>query len=137
MRIASSAERTWRVIAGVSDWPRWNPLVEWTSTQILGATDRFTLLSARTLLEAEVQHVVPYRTAHLRCASASRPQPPAVDCSVALGAGSADGTFVIARFNIEGWFLEALGARVDLLKHTPATLYLASLARVVSTSSAP
>lgn len=134
MRIASPADRTWRVIAGVCDWPRWNPLVEWTSTEILGTAERFTLLSARTLLEAEVQHVIPYRTAHLRCSSANRPQPPAVDCSVALGAGNEDGTFVIARFNIESWFLQALAKRVDLIRHTPATLYLASLARVVSTT---
>ncbi len=102
----------------------------WTSAQILRDSDRFTLLSASTLLDAEVVHVAHRRAAHVRLFTADRPQPPAADCSVALEQ-VAFGTVVTAHFSIEPWFLEQLDAHVQMGEHTPVSLFLRALESAV------
>lgn len=129
--IGADVARVWNVLTAVSGWPTWNPLVEWTSAQINAGADKFTLLSAKTLLEAEVLHRKRERAAQLRLTTAQRPQPPAADWSVALVPQGAESTVVVAQLSIEPWFLFALQAHVQMRHHTPVSLFLGALERVL------
>ena len=131
IKIESPPDKVWRTLADVSGWPAWNPFVEWTSAQILRERENFTLLSAQTMLEAQVRQVERQRSVHLRCVLANRPQPPVADWAVALDAVG-DATLVIAQLSVEPWFLDTLRARLPLGNATPVSLFLAALDKAVT-----
>jgi len=130
--VASSIERVWRVVSAVERWPAWNPVIEWTSAEISGTTSsKFTLLSGRTLLSAELIDVKPPRYLHCRCFHSGQPQPPAADICVGLVAQGPNQTHVLVELNLESWFRERLGHALPRSRSNPALLFARSLRRVV------
>jgi hypothetical protein len=130
MLVSAPTDRVWSVVEGVSGWPSWNPLVEWTNGEALPDRQLFTMLSAATILHAEVRQLDPMRYLHIRCFIAGRPQPPAADFCVSLVPHGARATYVIAQFSLEPWFNERLRSAMRLNEYTPASLYLLALKRV-------
>jgi hypothetical protein len=130
IELPNDPAQLWRTLVTVSGWPFWNPLVEWTSAQILHERERFTLLSAGALLEAQVVSVSQMRAAQLRCHRPRDPQPPAADFSLAfepLGPV----TRVSAQASVEPWLLDRFHRRFR--DRSPTELLLIGLARAAAT----
>lgn len=136
LHLAASPARVWEALSAVEAWPTWVPFVTWTSAQIAGSKERFTVLSGETLLAAEVHDVEIERYAHVRCAVPDRPQPPAADCCVALVPETPESTSVIVQFRIEPWLLASFQARMST-GESPPMAFLRSLQRAVEAANPP
>jgi hypothetical protein len=132
LELEAGAETVWRVLCAVDDWPSWNPIIEWTSAQIRNCEDHlFTVLSARTLLTAELRLVERERFFHFRCIHPKNPQPPAADFCVRVVPLTPEACILLGEACLEPWYRERLGRTLCSASSNVAMAMLRSLQRAV------
>ena len=129
-RMPASQMVVWQVLSAVRDWPVWNPFIEWSSPDDDAVRDTFTVVSAGTILQAELR-IEHEQFLHLRLVRPGSDEPPAAEFWIGLAAHGSEDTYVLARLRLERWYKDALTTRTWLGNATPATALMRALRRAV------